>query len=391
MSACWPAVKGDVRHLRWLGQSLAIGLLLALTLWIYWPGQYGPALLDDKSSLNVLGLLADPALASDVVFGDTSGPTGRPVSMASFVLERLIHDGGISGSKRVNIFLHALNGLLVYGFLRLLLARLELVGGALIAAAFAGLWLLAPIQVSTVLYAVQRMAMLAATWVLCSGIAYLYWRRALDAGRLAPGRLLLVALFVLLAVFTKEIALVVVPLLVLMEALWLQYEGRDGKVMPWLRRINLWLVWGGAAVAVLLLVLGWDWLAGRYGPRDFSLEERVLTQGRVLWDYLGQIVWPELDRLGLYHDDVEVSRSLFEPRATLLAWLAWSGVLVALVIALRWPWGRRLVFGPLFYLVGHSLESSVWPLEIYFEHRNYLPGVGLAIAGASMLGMLVQR
>jgi hypothetical protein len=40
-------------------------------------------------------------------------------------------------------------------------------------------------------------------------------------------------------------------------------------------------------------------------------------------------------------------------------------------------------FGLLLFLSGHLLESTLIPLELYFEHRNYLPGIGLLITAAS--------
>ena len=98
-----------------------------------------------------------------------------------------------------------------------------------------------------------------------------------------------------------------------------------------------------------------------------------MTQLRMLWQYLGWIGIPNLDSMGFYHDDLPWSRSLFEP-ATLLAASGWFVLLLGC-----WMLRQRLpilAFAVLWYLVGHSLESTVLPLEMVFEHRNYLPSIG---------------
>jgi hypothetical protein len=41
--------------------------------------------------------------------------------------------------------------------------------------------------------------------------------------------------------------------------------------------------------------------------------------------------------------------------------------------------------------VGHALESTVFPLELYFEHRNYLPSVGIWFALVALCAQLQQR
>ena len=67
-------------------------------------------------------------------------------------------------------------------------------------------------------------------------------------------------------------------------------------------------------------------------------------------------------------------------KAYLYRWV----VLVGLAL---WGVRRRAMwsFGLLWYLVGHSLESSLLSLELVFEHRNYVPSFGILFAGAYYL------
>lgn len=372
---------------------LSAVVAFALILWLYWPGQYGPALLDDRSSILVIeDLQANPQLARDYIFGDGSGLLGRWVSMATFVAEKLWLGDSLAISKQVNIVLHLFNGLLLMLLLSRLLGLLCEQRSAHWLALVLGLcWLLAPLHVSTVLYVVQRMAMLSTTFMLLACLAYVSWRSRLAAGRFSLLFLLLTGLCIVLGLFAKENTIVVVPVLFLLEALWYQWRDERGAVIVWLKRLSL----GGMALGGLGLVvtfaLRYETMAAAFRHRPFSLGERALTQTRALWDYLGQLVWPDLARLGIYHDDFAISTGLNSPPSTLYALIAWVLVLLLCLCLLRWPWGRRLAIGPAWFLAGHAVESSVLPLELYFEHRNYFPVMGLYLALGGALAILVRR
>lgn len=363
--------------------------LLALTAWLYWPGTSGPALLDDVSSVLVIdNLQNNPERAMDAILGDDSGPLGRVLSMATFVAEKLWLGDSLTISKRVNLALHLGNGLLVFLVLRLLLGHVRAPAAPVLAALLAGGWLLAPLQVSSVLYVVQRMAMLATTCMLLALLAWILWRQSLARGRPRHVWLLLAVLATLAGPFAKENAVVVIPVLLVLEALWFECRDAAGRVMPRLRNA----VWGsiglGALGLVAVALLRWESLAARFDHRPFTLEERLLTQLRILWDYLGQLWWPDVQRLGIYHDDIAISTSFTEPLSTLWAALAWGGLLLlAGLAAWRWTSGRCFLAGLAWYLLGHAVESSVLPLELYFEHRNYFPAVGLWL----ILGLLLAQ
>jgi hypothetical protein len=95
--------------------------------------------------------------------------------------------------------------------------------------------------------------------------------------------------------------------------------------------------------------------------------------------------------MGVFHDDYPRSLGLLDPSQTLWAVLAWLAVAVAGLVGLRYRTLGLLLFGPVFFLVGHALESSVFALELYFEHRNYLPATGLFIGIGIVLGGMLRR
>jgi tetratricopeptide (TPR) repeat protein len=367
-------------------------LVLALTAWIYWPGISGPTLLDDRSSVLVIGdVKSSPELALDYVFGDSSGLFGRSVSMGSFVLEKLYLDEGTVGSKKVNIVLHVINGGLLIWLLWLLFRFLCIPGYQWLAVILGATWLLHPLLVSTVLYVVQRMAMLATFFMLAASIAYVYWRVALAEGKASILRFLPVPALIFIGLLAKENAIVVVPILLLMEVLWFRFEGPGGAVLHRLKAVSYALIAIGSVALLSMLLFRYGALQENFSRRSFSLEERLLTESRIVWDYVGQWFVPEVARMGLYHDDVVLSHSLLEPAATLYSVIAWLLLVLACGVLLRWSGGRWLVFGIAWFVLGHSVESTVLPLELYFEHRNYFPAIGLLIGVGALFATLVKR
>jgi len=137
-----------------------------------------------------------------------------------------------------------------------------------------------------------------------------------------------------------------------------------------------------ALAAIALTLAGTDAIVGGYANRPFTLTERLLTESRVLWSYVGSLLFPYGPKLGLYHDDYPISHGLLAPSTTLLAIAAWLATIGAAWRMRATAPGFGLGLG--IFLVGQALESSVFPLLVYFEHRNYLPAIGATWALLSL-------
>ncbi len=163
-------------------------------------------------------------------------------------------------------------------------------------------------------------------FMLLACIVYCYWRQVLFRRPMGLFGSALLLACVALAVLSKENGILVIAVIVLLEVLWFAGRDADGAVDTVLRRASLTLLWLGCAGVLLGLLLGIESIRAGYAYRDFTLTERLLTQARILWDYIGQLLWPELDRLGVFHDDYPLSTGLFMPRVTALAVFAWLPV-----------------------------------------------------------------
>jgi hypothetical protein len=372
---------------------LILVLGIALVCWAYWVGLHGPLLLDDVPNLAPVGdWLSGQRDWQNVVFGNRSGMLGRPLSMASFLLDSGLSDGSVWASKLFSLLLHLACGVALFALYRRLLRRdggLSTQAGWL-AAVLAVWWLALPIQVSSVLYLVQRMAILSALFTLIGLWLFVVARERIEAGRRSGAWLLWLGVpaCTVLAALSKENGLLL-PLLA--SAVELAYfVPTAGSRRPW--SVRLFFALGVVLPAVvgisLLLWLPERFLAG-YQMRDFTLVQRLLTEPRILWDYIGAILLPNGPQLGIFHDNTLKSTGLLSPWTTLAAPLGWL-----LLVALAWRLRRTapaLFAGTLLYLFGQAFESTVFPLELYFEHRNYLPSIGVLLAVVGLLGWLAAK
>lgn len=363
---------------------------LAVTFLVYQRGLSGPFLFDDNVNITDNAYLKINTLTPEslqaAAISVLPGIAGRPISMVSFALDYYFQGPEPYGFKLTNLIIHLFNGILVYVLTTLVLGvyrrrhatefsqeRLHWV-----ALAVAAVWLLHPLNLTPVLYVVQRMASLSALFTLLGLSAYLYGRlRQLD-GQAGWGWILAAFfLFTPLAVLCKENGALLPLFMLLAEGILLDFQAPASRTRVALRLLFVVTIILPAIVLIVYSIYKPAWLLVGYSIRDFTLPERLMTEARVLWYYLRLIVVPDISQLGLYHDDIAISRGLLAPYSTLLACIGIAIMAgVAFLLRKRHP---IAAFGMLFFLLGQSIESSVIALEIAFEHRNYLPGYGILL------------
>ena len=356
----------------------ALCLLIAL---IYTPGLQGGFLFDD-----IPNIIDNPALrlfdgsVSSLLAASTNGvasPLGRPLSMASFALNLHYFGAAPFSFKLLNLLIHLANGLMVFLLVRQVMPAFAPQHKPFLPAfCVAAAWLLHPINLTPVLFVVQRMTSLAAFFTLAALCLYLAGRRL--QGR--AGKAAICTAFFLcwpLGLLSKESA-AVLPLFILL----CEYYVLGGVARLSRRAIVIGMV-VATSLGILALMAIWTPLAAGYRFRDFSLVERLLTEARVLWFYVFQILAPMPDLFALHHDDIGISRGLMSPATTLPAVAGWVGAVAAAIVLRR----RRplLSFAIAWFLVAHLLESTILPLEIAYEHRNYLASLGILMYLASLL------
>src|SRR6185437_6148071 len=387
-ASCGPSsFAGFLMHARLttLPTLLIALLLVCVTWWAYAPGLHGAFLFDDFGNLPALGAsgpIDNWAAFWRYISSGIADPTGRPLTLLTFLLDARNWPADPYPFKRTNLLLHLLNGALLYALLSRLgqLLEVELWRRRLAALFGAALWLLHPLLVSTTLYIVQREAMLPATCVLAGLLIWLHGRDQLAAGNLRrglPWSVLGLGGFTLLGVLAKANGALLPLYALLIEFIVLvprrpQPEGKARRA-----HCACLLIFAVIPALAIAAYLAWVGVTGIIsgGPalRPWTYAQRLLTEPRVLVDYL-QLLWlPRPFSSGLFNDQYVASTSLLHPADTLPAII---GVLALLGSA--W-WIRRrhsvLALAVLFYFAGQLLESTSIPLELYFEHRNYVPAL----------------
>lgn len=379
--------------------STRTSLLLLLTLAgcaaMYWAGLHGPFLFDDFPNLAALDSIDHLGSWRDlgIYLSQPRSLPGRPLAMLSFLLQKPSWPADPFAFKLVNLCIHLANGVLVF-FLAKRLASVFLTDTgradsrdaawpALLAGAA---WLVCPIQLSAILLVVQRMTLLMALFTLLGLLAYLH--ALLDDKASARRRTVFMALGLgactLLAFLSKENGILLPVYALALDATLLRERVRRlPPALIWLRRA---LIYPAVIFVFGYLLVGIPGFAHAESFRDFTLYQRVITEPRILADYLAKIFVPRFGVYGLYNDDFAKSNNLFDPLSTTLC-LA----LLLLAVGLAFHWRKRrplFALAVFWYLGGQVLESSVVMLELYFEHRNYLPVMGPFIAIAITLATL---
>ncbi len=381
-----------------------------ITLAVYWPGLSGGFLFDDYPNIvDNKGVQPHDATLPSLVGAALSSPASdfkRPLASLSFAANYLATGLDPYWMKLTNLLLHLMNGWLVY-LLSLALLRSDPTGGhrraSLVAALIAAGWMLLPINLTAVLYVVQRMESMANLFVLVGLLGYVAGRCRMlghHTGRTDGagwGGLVLCAASIAaptaLGILAKETAVMLPLYALLVEWALFRFGGpvqapHDATLSPRadLRVVGLFLL-----VLVLPMVAGLAWLLpGLLKPeiwaaRDFIMGTRLLSEARIVLDYIAWTLLPTPSALSFYHDDFRVSSGLLAPWST-LASIVLLSALVALTLWLR----RRkplAALGIALFLGCQLLTGTILPLELIYEHRNYFASFGLLLAIVPLLAV----
>jgi hypothetical protein len=372
--------------------TLVLALVVGLAIVCHWSGLQGNYFMfDDPPNLQDMGFhggVHDWETFRFFVFNGISGPTGRPLALASFLLNDNTWPSQAVWFKPTNLAIHLLCGLLLcWGTLRLLRNYEFDEGEAQWLAVFSSAcWLLHPLMVSTTLYVVQRMAQLATLFVFAGIVGYLHGRSLLAERPRAAYVWMTVSLGLgtLLAVLSKENG-ALLPLLLLVVEYCLPERAGPRPARLW-RVVCLYL----PTFTVFVYLAGRiDFSPDVWPNRPFDQPERLWSQARILWEYLRLLLIPAIEGHGLFQDGYTISKGWLTPWTTLPAVAGLLALFCAgLLLRRRRPLAALAI---LFFFAGHLLESSVIGLELYFEHRNYLSAAFLFLPLGQGLIFLARK
>jgi len=358
---------------------IAVALIVGVALVAYSNTFHVPFQFDDRPNI-----IDNPNIQIKVftwerleqLVRNTNKESIRVFSYFTLALNYYLGEFNVFGYHLVNFLVHIASGIFLYWFLILTfnLSSLKEKYGPIsykVALIASLIFISHPIQTQSVTYIVQRMSSMAGMFYLLSLILYI-------KGRLSFGRTRLfyfggMVLSYLLGVFSKENA-AILPIFI---ALYEFYFFQNFDLSPKGKKILFSLV-GGLLILVVFGFIIWgqrymNVIEEGYKFRTFTMSERVLTQFRVVLYYLTLLIYPLPSRLNLDYE-FPISKTILDPPMTLISILMIAGLIGYSI----WTAKKRPVisFCILWYFGNLVIESSIFPLEIAFEHRLYLPSVG---------------
>ncbi|WP_020587582.1 hypothetical protein [Desulfobacter curvatus] len=301
----------------------------------------------------------------------------RPVAMSSFALNWYWGQNHVFGYHLVNIIIHILSSIFLFlAVLSLLKAKSVAVESDSIryqtALLCAVIWAIHPIHTSAVTYIVQRMASMAGMFYIMGLFFYVKIRLAQSSWLVT---VLFCAGYIIAFVFgllTKQNTILLPASTLLVE--WVFFQKIPVRS---LFKIKFFVLMAGFVLFFGVSAIIWTRgdiasLFAGYETRPYTPIERLMTQSRIVCMYLYQLIYPIASQFSVEHD-VVISKSLFSPWTTLLS----IGIIGSLIF-----WSLRslkkyplFAFAILFFFINHSVESTVLNLELFFEHRNYIPSM----------------
>ena len=360
---------------KWL-PVFSLFFLILVTIAIYFPGLKGGFIFDDFSNLGEMNQYGDMSQwenAKKFVMNGIAGPTGRPISLLTFVPQA---DAWVAADaypfKVINLLIHLICGVLLYWATCLILktyGETKEQKIQWIALLTAGFWMLHPLMLSTTLYVIQRMAQLPLLFSLLTIIGYLKGRLLINIKPIKAYVFMSISITfgTILATLSKENG-ALLPLLILV----IEFCNPNKVNKPLWQWKSIFL---GLPSLVIVFALLWhiDFSANLWPTRNFNQIERLLTECRVVANYLVQLYIPQIEGYGLFQDGFLVSKSLISPISTLYSFIFLALLLVsAFILRKTIPLISLAIF---FFFAAHLMESTVIGLELYFEHRNYVAAV----------------
>jgi protein O-mannosyl-transferase len=358
---------------------IAIGLIVGVALLAYSNTFQVPFQFDDRPNITQNPNVQMKVFSWDLIerlIKNTYKESIRVFSYFTFALNYYFGGFNVFGYHLVNFLVHIASGIFLYAFLLLTfnLPSLKEKYGPIdykVALFTSLIFISHPIQTQSVTYIVQRMASMAGMFYLLAMVLYIKGRLSTGTARFCyfGGT----ALSYLLGIFSKE-NVAILPLFI---ALYEFYFFQNLDLGPRGKKVVFWLVGVLFILGTIGLILWgqryYNDIVEGYKIREFTMSERVLTQFRIVLYYVTLLIYPHPSRLNLDYD-FPISKTILDPPTTLISLLIIAGLIgYSLWTAKKRP---MISFCILWYFGNLVIESSIFPLEMVYEHRLYLPAVG---------------
>jgi tetratricopeptide (TPR) repeat protein len=356
-----PTPPSDQKRLGRATTAVLVLAVLGATLAAYQPALHGGLLWDDAAHITARSLQGWDGLWN-IWFRLGSTQQYYPVLHSAFWVEHRLWGDSVLGYHLINVSLHAAAACLFAVALARFLGRVGAPEWPEWLAA--GIFALHPVCVESVAWISEQKNTLSLVFYLLSAVAYLRFDR--ERGR--AWYALAFGLF-LLALLSKSVT-ATLPGALFLALAWRRPE------LSWRRDVLplVPLFVAGACVGLFTAWVERNYVGARGGAYALGLAEHGFLAGRIVWFYLGKLVWPQ-DLAFIY------------PHWRVAADWAWSLGLIGVAAALAVLFAvRRACRAPLFamlFFLGSAFPVlgffNVYPFIFSYvaDHWQYLPCLGV--------------
>ncbi len=319
----------------------------------------------------------------------------RYITLLSFALNYRVHRLNVAGYHLINLFIHISTAILLYSFILLSFKTPYLQNSSIrnysrhIAVFTALLFATHPIQTQAVTYIWQRATSLVSMFYLLSLVMYIKYR-------LQTKRWYYLASLVLaiLAMKTKEIAFMLPVSIVLYEFIF--FKGTLQRRILYLIPLILTMLIIPLTLIDITKPLGeliGDASEATVGASTLTRWQYLMTSLRVVVTYIRLLFLPVNQNLD-YDYPVYNSFLNIDVFLSFVFLVMIFGLNVYIFFRYRdsLPPIRLISFGVIWFFMNLSLESSIIPLNnVIFEHRLYLPSMGIFLAVCTFFFVLIEK
>lgn len=360
---------------------IVFSIIAAIALIIYSNSFSSPFTLDDFGSISNNYDIRNPLN----LFAIWKFYSNRFIIYFTFSINFFIHQTQVEGYHIVNFLIHILNGALVFLIFHTILSlnyfhkKIIFKYKNIISLLSALVFISHPVQVNAVTYIVQRTASLAATFYF---LAILLFMRYRVYGKIR--NFLLMLLFILLAMFTKENTITIPFMLIIIEIMFFL---KDGKT-TWVKRTVIILI----LLLTVPIIPATNVYLGGYSQSDPNVSFKAstsmdrfqyfYTEMNVIVHYIKDLFVPNNLNFD-YSNDYPKSSTIWANNSYIsLGFL----ILLGLIGIFNFKRNKLICFGILWFYLGLAVESSFISIkDVYFEHRLYFPIVGFIMCIVGMI------
>ncbi len=334
---------------------------------------------DPKNFFRIFGTTLVPPSAS-------VGLLYRPMTALSYGLSSWISGLNASAFHLVNRLIHVLVCLMIFYIVKRLVTPPD--RGRFIALVASLIFAVHPLQTEAVTYINGRSDSQAMLFFLLAWWFFLLFR---SSETFAKAPYIFFLIFYSLGLLTKESVITLLGVIVLTELIY--FSNRSFKAF-FARVRHDWAFYAGYfTVSAIFLIVRQAVLRGLYvAPIPFwlnptaaaSLKVRWLTGLKVMWECLGQIVWPANFMPDYSFNQIPLVTSWISPASLLV-------VGFSLVLAVGWIWGfgrsPDLFFGLGYFFVTYSVVSNLFiPIgTIRGDRLLYMPLLGICFCSGAVM------